>query len=137
MNRILVDTNILIYAIDQDSRFFHQARRILDNSDFDLTTTSKNLSEFLAVVTKPNGYGLSSDIACEILEEITQSLQVLFPNQESLSIFTKLLHAYQPTSLKVHDFEIISIGLAHEVRHFATFNSKDFEPVNEINIVEL
>ncbi|WP_210511227.1 type II toxin-antitoxin system VapC family toxin [Natronogracilivirga saccharolytica] len=137
MNRVLVDTNILIFAIDQDSRFFHQARKILDHPEFVLTTTSKNLSEFLAVVTKPNGYGLSSDVASDILGEIINNLQILFPNQESLDLFKELLYRYRPTGLKVHDFEIISIGLANGVRHFATFNSKDFQIFDEIKLVEL
>ena len=59
MNKLLVDTNVLIYGIDQDSRFFVRARTILENSNYQLVTTSKNLSEFLAVVTRSSGYDLS------------------------------------------------------------------------------
>ncbi len=55
MNKLLVDTNVLIYGIDQDSQFFARARAILENSYYHLVTTSKNLSEFLAVATRSSG----------------------------------------------------------------------------------
>jgi hypothetical protein len=42
-----------------------------------------------------------------------------------MAIFLDLMNRYQPKGLKVHDFEIISIGLAHGVREVATFNTKD------------
>jgi predicted nucleic acid-binding protein len=40
-NRLLVDTNILIYAIDTDSRFNKQAIELIQNPDYELYTTSK------------------------------------------------------------------------------------------------
>jgi len=49
-----------------------------------------------------------------------------------MAIFLNLMTRYQPKGLKVHDFEIISIGLAHGVHEVATFNTKDFKSVNEI-----
>ena len=52
MNRIFVDTNILIYSIDEDSKFYSKSQEILFNSNSQLFTSSKNLSEFLSVVTR-------------------------------------------------------------------------------------
>lgn len=50
MNKILVDTNVLIYSIDEDSKYFDSAQKIF-SEELELYTTSKNLSEFLTVVT--------------------------------------------------------------------------------------
>jgi len=58
MNKLLLDTNVLVYSIDEDSRFFQRARKVFEYSDKALLTTTKNLAEFLSVVTKTNGYGL-------------------------------------------------------------------------------
>ncbi len=70
MSKLLVDTNILVYGIDQDSKFFKRSRNVLDHSNEQLVTTSKNILEFLAVVTRKSGYDLETDLALEILDEI-------------------------------------------------------------------
>lgn len=54
-----------------------------------------------------------------------------------MAILLELINRYSPTGLKIHDFEIISIGLAHGVHELATFNTKDFESVKEISLLNL
>lgn len=137
MSRVLVDTNVLIYGIDQDSRFFERARNILENPNYQLVTTSKNLSEFLTVATRSSGYDLNIGLALEILEEITRKFQIIYPNSESFLMFLELMKNYCPTGLKIHDFEIISIGLTARIHKVATFNTKDFKNVQEIMLIEI
>src|SRR5690625_3281235 len=137
MSKVLVDTNILIYGIDEDSTFFKRARKILEQKNYQLVTTSKNLIEFLAVTTKSSGYNLNNEVALEIIAEIIAGIEIVYPTQESMAIFLDLMNRYQPKGLKVHDFEIISIGLAHGVQEVATFNTKDFKPVKEITLAEV
>ncbi|MEX2403922.1 MAG: PIN domain-containing protein [Balneolales bacterium] len=79
MSKLLIDTNILVYEIDQDSEFFNQSRQILDHSESELVASSKNLIEFLAVVTRSSGYDLKVNAALEILEEIIQNLKLFIP----------------------------------------------------------
>lgn len=137
MSKILIDTNILVYGIDEDSTFFKRARKILEQETDQLVTTSKNLIEFLAVITKSLGYNLKNDTALEIVEEIIQGIDIVYPTQESLAIFLDLMNRYQPKGLRVHDFEIISIGLAHGIHKVATFNTKDFKSVKEISLAKI
>jgi len=137
MSKVLLDTNILVYGIDQDSAFFKRARTILEQENNQLITTSKNLIEFLAVTTKSSGYNLDNETALGIIEEIIQGIEIVYPTQESMAIFLDLMNRYQPKGLKVHDFEIISIGLAHGANEVATFNTKDFKSVKEISLLEI
>lgn len=137
MSKILVDSNILVYGIDEDSTFFKRARKILEQETDQLVTTSKNLIEFLTVITKSSGYNLNNDTALEIAEEIIRGFDIIYPTQESVAIFLDLMNRYQPKGLKIHDFEIISTGLAHGVHEVATFNTKDFKSVKEITLVEI
>lgn len=137
MSKLLIDTNILVYGIDQDSKFFPQSRNLLDGSDHQLVTTSKNLLEFLAVVTRKSGYDLKTELALEILDDIIRGINVLYPSQDSLAIFLELVDRYQPSGLKVHDFEIVSIGLAAGIHQVATFNEKDFKNVKEISLLKI
>jgi predicted nucleic acid-binding protein len=105
--------------------------------DYQLVTTSKNLVEFLTVVTRSSGYGLKTEKALDILNEIIQKIQIIYPSQDSLAILLGLTKRYQPTGLEIHDFEIISIGLAYGIYDVATFNVKDFRAVNEISLLDL
>ena len=79
---------------------------------------------------------MSTDLALEILDDII-GVEVIYPNQNSLILFLELMERYQPTGLKVHDFEIISIGLAAGIHNIATFNIKDFKAVKEIELLKL
>lgn len=137
MSKLLIDTNILVYDIDRESKFFNQSRNILDHSYNQLVTTSKNLLEFLAGVTRTSGYDLPTDLALEILDDIIGGIEIIYPNQNSLVLFLELMERYQPTGVKVHDFEIISIGLAGGIHEVATFNKKDFKAVKEIKLLKL
>jgi predicted nucleic acid-binding protein len=135
MTKVLVDTNVLIYAIDRKSAYYNAARAILETGEYELYTTSKNLTEFLVVATKPSGYGLSTDIAIDILVKITASLDVLYPNEVSSTLLSELMRNYRPVGAKIHDFEIVAIGLAHGVMNVATFNTKDFTGIKELTLI--
>ncbi|MEO1022260.1 MAG: type II toxin-antitoxin system VapC family toxin [Bacteroidota bacterium] len=137
MSRILIDTNVFVYRIDEDSTYYSRAKRLLDQREKELTTTSKNILEFLTVVTKPSGYNLDTRLALEIAREIIQNVDIIYPTQESMEILFELTHQYSPSGLKIHDFEIISIGLAHGIDEVATFNTKDFDAVKEIALLQL
>lgn len=137
MNKILVDTNILVYAIDEDSKFYSKSQILLFDSNNDLYTTSKNLSEFLAVVTREPIAALPINDAVTLVEDFYDILKVLYPDELSFSIFKELLNRYKPTGLKIHDFEIASIGMANGIYQIATFNVKDFENIDEINLIKI
>ena len=71
MNKqILVDTNVFIYAIDQDSKFHKQAFKLLSNNDVELFTTSKNITETLVVLTRDEDLKLSPEECVKLLEDI-------------------------------------------------------------------
>ncbi|MGB3587899.1 MAG: hypothetical protein WBA23_15230 [Tunicatimonas sp.] len=52
MNRLLLDTNLLYYAIDQASIFHKTSQRFIDETDSKLYTTIKNIGKFLVATTR-------------------------------------------------------------------------------------
>ena len=62
-------------------------------------------------------------------------MQILYADKNSSEIFKELLLKYKPLGLKIHDFEIISIGLANDISNFYTANIKDFKMISEINLI--
>ncbi|QQS36769.1 MAG: PIN domain-containing protein [Ignavibacteriales bacterium] len=132
MSKLLLDTNVLIYSIDEDSKYFRQAQNIF-SEEHELFTTSKNISEFLSVITRiPNPLSLSD--ALLLFDDFARVMTILYPDGESSKIFKELLSKYQPKGLQIHDYEIISIGLSHQINTIATFNEKDFNDVTEIKL---
>ncbi len=58
MSKVLLDTNVLIYSIDEESKYFKKAQNLISEQNRDLFTTSKNLSEFLPSL--PDSQGIHS-----------------------------------------------------------------------------
>lgn len=133
MNKLLLDTNVLIYSIDEGSKYFIKSQNIF-SEQFELFTTSKNLSEFLSVVTRLPKNPLTLDDALVIVKDFSNLMTILYPDNESFIIFQRLLRKYKPIGLKIHDFEILSISLANQVTTVVTFNEKDFKEVQEIKL---
>ncbi len=134
MNKVLVDTNLLIYTVDEDSRYFSQAHRIISDPGVELATTSKNLSEFLAVVTRIPRNAMPINDALAVLADFMSVFKILYPSERSSKILINLIKKYQPVGLEIHDFEIASIGLASGITQIATLNKKDFNRIKEISL---
>jgi predicted nucleic acid-binding protein len=134
MNNLMLDTNVLVYAIDVDSKYHHQSLKLLQSKDYNLGTSSKNISELLVVLTRGPKVSINSDEAIDVVSNLTSNMQVLYPNLNSSKIFYELIQKYKPSGLRIHDFEIISIGIENDFREFATFNTKDFKLIEEISL---
>ena len=132
MSKILLDTNVLIYSIDKDSKYFNKAQGLF-SGDNELFTTSKNLSEFLSVITRiPNPLSLKD--ALLVVDDFTKAMTILYPDAESFLVFREMLKKYKPIGLLIHDYEILSISISNHVTTIATFNEKDFKKVKEIKL---
>lgn len=137
MNNVLFDTNLLLYAIDEDSKYFNSVQELLNDNSLNLYTTSKNISEFLSVITRIPNTSISIEEALLIIEEFQSTFKFLYPTEKSYLIFIDLLKKYSPSGLKIHDYEIISIALSNKIKYIATFNKKDFSGIEEIELVSM
>ncbi len=87
MNNILLDTNLLIYAIDEDSKYYNSVQNILFAESNNLFTTSKNISEFLSVVTRYPDKSISIKDALVVINEFKSIFTILYPSEQSNLIF--------------------------------------------------
>jgi predicted nucleic acid-binding protein len=132
MSKIIIDTNILVYSINRSSEYHEKSISLLKDSGFELFTTSKNISEFLTVLTKLPHNKLDITTALRLVNEFREIMTIIFPNEKSLKIFEDLLLKYKTAGLKIHDMEIISIALENGIDTIATFNKKDYSNINEV-----
>ena len=136
-NNALVDTNVLVYAIDEDSQFYERSHQFLFNPNYRLYNSAKNLVEFLTVVTRNPAISLSTEDALSSVKDYEGVLKILYPSKTTFAKFKELLEKYKLTGLKIHDYEIASISLANKIEQIATFNVKDFEGITEIKLIKL
>jgi len=129
--KILVDTNVLLYAYDSTSAFYQPAEAFLSDPGWDFYVSTKNISEFFGVLSKQ---GAPFPKAFQFYQSMLRNATVLFPDPASLAVFEKLLQKYQPKGNRVFDLEIVSIAVANQVSEIATVNIKDFAGVSEITV---
>jgi len=133
MNKIVLDTNILIYALDQSSTFHQRASSILQDSNNALFIPSKVLAEYFAVCSK---LGIDQSKVIGFYTDLQRNATFLFPTATSLDHFLRLLEQYQPKGNRVFDLEIVSVMLANDLQVIATFNVSDFQPIEEVRLLE-
>jgi len=136
-NKLLVDTNILIYAIDEDSRYHRQSLYLIQNSEYNLFLTSKNITEFFVALTRNSDINISSRECLQCLDSLLFYFDVIYPNQGSFEKFKYLIYKYNPSGLWIHDLEIISIAMEYNILKIATKNLQDFEKVEEVEIIQI
>lgn len=129
-DKFIFDTNIIIYSLDRNSKYYDFSKALIEENT-DLYTTVKSVSEFVAVLSKMDLYQV---IEAE-LKKLLKNFTILYPNKASTQIFIDLVEKYKPIGNRVFDFEIISIMQSHNINKIATINSKDFQGVDGIEII--
>jgi len=132
MKKVLLNTNVLQYYINADGEYYKKAVSIIENTEYQMFVTNKNVTEFCAVLTK---LGVEWTKIQNYLDEILDFAELLFVNKDSLLIFRQLCTKYQPKGNRIFDFEIASVAKSYDIKKIATFNHKDFREITEIEIL--
>ncbi|MBK8563132.1 MAG: hypothetical protein MUC59_14150 [Saprospiraceae bacterium] len=127
----LVDSNILVYAYDANSAFHQRAVTFLTNPGFDYYLTTKNITEYFAVLSKMNE---PFPKVWQFYQSAMANCTLLYPTPSSHAIFETLLQKYQPKGNRIYDLEIASIAIANQIPDIGTHNVKDFDGIAEINV---
>lgn len=128
--KFIFDTNIIIYSLDRNSKYYNFSKELIEENN-NLYTTVKSVSEFVAVLSKMDLY----DIIESELKNLLKNFIILYPSKTSTQLFVELIEKYKPIGNRVFDFEIISIMQSHNINKIATINSKDFQGVDGIEII--
>lgn len=134
--RILIDTNVLVYAKDQLSDFHQRAFDFIESYEAEFLVSTKNFSEYLVVTTRGDNPLSSVEDAVEDIQEFSQRFSVVYPSFQSQQRLLTLLQQYTIRGKRIHDMELAAIALASQADGIATFNVKDFAVVTETKVIE-
>ncbi len=139
---ILIDSNIWVYGVKEDSPFYKQARSIIDRAnkgEIRTCISPQILGEFYTVVTNPQKTSppLTPDEAVEIIKSLlsTEAVLTIYPSKNTLEITLELVRRYQIKALDFFDAYIVATMLDNRVEKIYTVNDKDFKPFKEIEVI--
>jgi len=139
---VLVDTNVLVYALYRECEHHEHCRRLLDQAQagrLDLCIAPQNLSEFYAIVTDPRRVAIPRQPA-EALDAIEHMLEMpgmtlLATPTDVVQRWVALARRHPATRGAVFDLQLVATMLGNDVRKIYTYDRSDFEPFDEIEVL--
>lgn len=133
---ILVDSNILIYAINRSSPKHTIAQQFLQQEKEKLVLAHQNIFEALRVLTHPRyPKPMKINPAIEAVISITSNLDVIYPFLETQQLSLELLKKYKLTSNQIFDGYLVATMLSNGIDKIATDNVKDFQKFKYIKVI--
>jgi toxin-antitoxin system PIN domain toxin len=128
---ILLDANVLVYAINVDAPQHPASRRAVDAAiagSIPLVLVLQVLLEFYAVVTNPRrvAHPLPPDVARQQLVAFAAALPVLDVRPAALTELDTLIQAHHPIGGRVFDLFLTAQMRCHRIATICTYNLADF-----------
>lgn len=138
---LLIDSNILIYALSSNSNYFEASNQLLDkvvSGEVKAAIAQQNFNEAYRVLTHPNfEQAFKASDALIALNSIVGLCELIIPNQLTFKTLNELVSKYSVVGNAYFDLYLVATMLSNGVSEIATLNKQDFELYAEINVSEL
>ncbi len=137
--RILIDTNVLIYATLENDPRFERSRQVLTTRGGEKFVSVQNLAEMYPNLTGPRMVNPDSPAVARAKIEAMASLptlQVLPLTGDVQSLAMELCEKHNLTRQRYYDAQLVATMVAHGIRTMVTENARDFEGMEEIEVVD-
>ncbi len=133
-DKILIDSNILIYAYNRTSALHSESEKIVQNAllNGNGTVSSQNLAEFSRVVTEKIPNRFSFEEARNIVLELSQGLEVITYDEQTVADALSICSLY---GLHFFDALLAATMEKHNIRLIITENDRDFRKVKWIDVI--
>lgn len=129
---LFIDANILLYSMNVDSPFHHDARRALQHADqrgIETVISTQILREFYGISSRSGKDGHQVDTApiLESIQAFRESFRVLDDNSfVSVQLFGSIATTTYVGGRQIHDANIVATMLTYRITHLLTNNPDDF-----------
>jgi uncharacterized protein len=135
----IVDTNVLVYALDADATQHLVSRRLLDegcNGATNLYVTSQILCEFYSIVTNPRRVAKprSAAEAIAAITNLLSFLKVLPIPAHTVEGWLGLLRSRPVMGGDVFDLQLVATMLVNGLQPIYTYNTTDIEGITGLII---
>lgn len=135
--RYLVDTNILVYSVNQKSPHYSRARKLLEDGleqGISFVVAHQNLIEFIAVLTR--AYAVKLKNALLDAESFAARFEVIVPLPATFERYARLVQKAKQT-LYPFDLYLAATMLDNGVERIITANPKDFHDIGLKEVMAL
>jgi len=136
----LIDTNILVYAYNEDVEFHEEALKILENAlnnKINAAIADKSLFEFFAIITdkKRVENPITVDETIEIIDFLVDSnIKIIYSSPFSFLKTLELTKKYQVKRQDIFDINLISLMIQNKIDTIITADDKHFKNIKEIKV---
>jgi predicted nucleic acid-binding protein len=136
----LIDTNILVYAYNEDVEFHEEALKILENAlnkNINAAIADKSLFEFFAIITdkKRVESPITVDEAIEIIDFLVDSnIKIIYSSPFSFLKTLELTKKYQMKKQDIFDINLVALMIQNKIDTIITADDKHFKDVKEIKV---
>lgn len=133
---MLVDSNILVYAINTSSPKHRKAQRFLQQNIGRFFVAHQNILETLRVLTHkkfPNP--MRPKDAVEAMGRIIRSGRVISPDYKTHQIAVELVKKHELSGDEIFDAYLFATALVNGVGVLATDNVKDFRKFEGLELI--
>lgn len=132
---MLIDTNILVYAINKRSPKNRQAQKFLKENQGDLTLTHQNIIETIKVLTQPKySHPMRPKIAVNAVLNITKVCKTIIPKIGTEFLAIELIKNAKLSGNRIFDAYLVATVLSNGIDTIATDNVADFKKLKEIKV---
>jgi len=132
---MLIDSNLLIYALNSSSPKHRQAQAFLQAHQENLVFAHQNIFETLRILTHPKfPTPFSVEKAIKAVQKITDQANIIYPTSETPAIAFELLKKYRVKGSEIFDAYLIATALSHGLSEVVSDNTKHLKKYQEIAI---
>ncbi len=126
---ILIDTNVLLYALDKQSKDSFTSKQFIDENCERLVIAHQTINEYIRIAThvKFTNRLSNSEIDTNIRIFLSTFAKVICPDSASLEYSLHLIKKYNITGRLVFDTYLVATALTNSIHTVATYNAKDFQ----------
>ncbi len=133
---MLIDSNILIYAINVDSPKHKKAQEFLKQNLGSLEVAHQNILETIRVLThRKFSKPMEPKSALTAIQAITQSCRLISPAQTTYYLWLELINRYALTGNRIFDAYLAATALSNGINILATDNVADFKKFKGLKVI--
>lgn len=131
---ILIDSNILVYAINNSSPKNRTAQSFLQSNIEVLALAHQNILESLRVLTHNKfPHPMPAEEAERAISDVARVCRIITPDRLTYQILLDLLKKYKLAGDKIFDAYLAATAVANGINTIATDNTKDFDIIEEVS----
>lgn len=133
---MLIDTNILVYAINSDSAKHETAKKFIEENLGNLVIAHQNILEGIRVLThKKFSNPVSTIEAIKAISGISNPFRIITPNRTTINLCMEYVQKLNISGNRIFDAYLAATALSNDIKVIATDNTKDFKVFKGIELI--